>query len=111
MPEKEIHRKQIIYPFCIPQPPVACVILNEAGQIVTCGTLKKGFCKETLKLSRRRLPAGTYLVKPITLRTIYKYDIFRRRYMIERQEVPERLLKVKNPLEDTYSLPMKTKVF
>ena len=110
MPEKAIRRKEIIYPFNIPQPQVACVILNEAGQIVTCGTLKKGFCKETLKLSRR-LPAGTYLVKALTLRAIYKYDIFRRRYMVEWQEVPERLLKVKNPLEDTYSLPMKTKVF
>ena len=101
MSEKTIRRKEIIYPFSIPQPPVACEILSEAGQIVTSGLLEKGFCKETLKLSRR-LPAGTYLVKPLTLRTIYKYDIFRRRYMIERQEVPERLLKVKNPLEDTF---------
>lgn len=101
MPEKAIRRKQIIYPFCIPQPPVACEILNEAGRIVTSGTLEKGFCKETLKLSRR-LPTGTYLVKPITLRTIYKYDIFRRQYMIEQQEVPERLFRVKNPLEDTF---------
>ncbi len=109
MPKKTIRREQIIYPFRIPQPLVACVILNEAGRIVTSGTLEKGFCKETLKLSRR-LPIGTYLVKPLTLRTIYKYDIFRRQYMMEQQEVPERLFRVKNPLEDTYSLPMKTKV-
>ena len=106
MQETVTHNRQIIYPFSIPQPPVACEILNEVGQIVTSGTLDKEFCKETLKLSRR-LPVGTYLVKPITLRLVYRYDIFRQRYTLEQKEVPARLVRINNPMQDTFKLSIK----
>lgn len=103
MQETVTHNRQTIYPFSIPQPPVACEILNEAGQIVTSGTLEKGFCKETLKLSRR-LPVGTYLVKPITLRLVYRYDIFSHRYTLEQSEVPVQIVRINNPLEKTFTI-------